>query len=279
LVEVDGNVDGLIGTDGDALAAAAARIADHRPLTVQADGVDETCPLRARPAGLAALAHRNRHSGHSGDTAADARGDIRQHPPQATARAAVADGEQPLLRADAEPHGVELIAADQMHQTGLPAPLHVGVGFLSAHRTTESRIDAKRGLAEEKTSQVPRVGLAVLALAADAEIHDPVMRGLVDEVLHHSRGEHDAGRGLGCLVDGNHPVARQLHDVVALKKPLFQQRADDRRLRQSRDGEAPRKGPLDQLNDPEGTSHVRSLAIVNHSRAGIAARATPDSLA
>ena len=77
-------------------------------------------------AGLAVAVYGYADARHSGDPGADLGDDVGQHAPDAAAGTAVADCQELVARTDAQPNGVEFVAAYHVHQAGLAAAVHRG---------------------------------------------------------------------------------------------------------------------------------------------------------
>lgn len=104
-----------------------------------------------------------------------------------------------------------------MHQPGLPASVGVSVRFLFGNQAPESRVDFVHRLAKEEASVLARVIAAMIALPADAEIHDPMMAGIIDKVLDNPRW-HDKFIGeIDVLIDKDRSVGWQVDQVVPSK--------------------------------------------------------------
>ena len=89
------------------------------------DGVHKTCTLRASSTTHTPITHSHCNARHSCDLGANPGGNVGQHPPKTTAGTAVADGKKSVLRTDAEPDRIQLVAANQMNQASLAAASYV----------------------------------------------------------------------------------------------------------------------------------------------------------
>ena len=114
-------LDRLIGTDIDALPAPAAAVTDLGLITVHLDGIHEANALSAISTAETIVVHRNTDSREPVYLGTDLRCDIREDFPQAAARAAIADRHQPIRRSCSQPHRIQFVSPDHVHEPSLPA--------------------------------------------------------------------------------------------------------------------------------------------------------------
>ncbi len=106
------------------------------------DGVHETSATFARSAPNAPrLVNFHRDARHPRYLLPDLRGEIGQHPPQATTRATIADREQLVSRRHVQPYRVELVPAHQVDETRFAASPNVVLCFTTRHFASQRGID------------------------------------------------------------------------------------------------------------------------------------------
>jgi len=108
-----------------------------------------------------------------------------EHFPKAVAGAAVANGHQVLLGGGRRPYAIDLVATDEVHQTGLLTPVQMDQCLFFTDHASQAGIYLQRGLSQEQAAQVPRVVMALCRGAADAIFHEEVIAGPFHEVAHH----------------------------------------------------------------------------------------------
>ena len=219
------------------------------------DGVNKAHALGTNSTAHASLGHSDPHTGHYRDFGADLGGNVGQHPPKTTARTTVANRQQLVAWADAEPYGIELASANQMNQARFPAASHVLQRFRFRYAASKPGIDAHGRLAEKETAQINGIILARHGIAADAKVHDPVIVGFLDEMLHHLRRQNHLVGPIERLVYGNHLILRQIDEIVPLEEQAISDSADDGYLRQPGQQKTMREQSLYEFGEPEGLTH------------------------
>ncbi len=89
-------------------------------------------------------------------------------------------------------------------------------------------VDAHRGLAEKEAAQFDGIILAVGCVTAQAVIDDPMVAGLLDEMLDHLRGQDHFLRPVNLFVDLDDSVHGQVENVIAIEEHAVDETADDR---------------------------------------------------
>jgi hypothetical protein len=117
------------------------------------------------------------------------------------------------------------------------------------------RIDAHCCLSEKKTTQRNRVILTLRGITADTGIHNPMIIGFIDKILHYLRWQYHLVWHADWLVYLNHPVVGQIDYIVAIKKPVVNSFADYRHLGQSSKKKAARKTYFNEFYEPQWPAH------------------------
>jgi hypothetical protein len=91
--------------------------------------------------------------------------------------------------------------------------------FSPGNTAAERRMDLSCGLAQKEAAQLDGILCALIAVAADTGVHDPVGAGLVDEMLHNLGGQYNLLRNFDRLVHGQYTVRRKIEQLVAAKEP------------------------------------------------------------
>ena len=99
--------------------------------------------------------------------------------------------------------------------------------FRFRHAASKLGIDPHGCLTKKETAQVNGVILARHRITADAEVHDPVIVGFLDEMLHHLRWHNHLARVIERLVHWNHFVLRQVDEIIPLEEQAISDFADD----------------------------------------------------
>lgn len=88
-------------------------------------------------------------------------------------------------------------------------------------------MDTPCRFSEKNTAEVLRVVLATYGFAADTEIHDTAVTGLLDEMLNHPGGKEHIWRLLDLVANWDHPVLGQAVQFIAFHVLLLNHFGDE----------------------------------------------------
>jgi hypothetical protein len=120
----DGELDGSLGTDLDATPTTPAGFIDNCPSIQHVNGICKT-DIEADATSSTQITHHDVDPWHARYLGTDPGRQVGQHPPQAAAGTAIADGEQFVPWADSQPDRIQLVAADHVDQACLAAGVDV----------------------------------------------------------------------------------------------------------------------------------------------------------
>jgi hypothetical protein len=109
-----------------------------------------------------------------------------------------------------------------MNQAGFAAAPGMRQGFLAGYQAAKRRVDLEHSFSQEDAAKVVRIVLAVISLAADAKVHDPVIAGLLDEVVDQGRGQDHTARLLDLLLDDD-PVFGEKDHIIPFENQFIDQ--------------------------------------------------------
>jgi hypothetical protein len=104
-----------------------------------------------------------------------------------------------------------------MHQTRLPAETGMLKRFFFGDQPAKAWVDFEHCLAQEEAAILAGVIGALAALPADAEIHEPMVSGFLNEVIHNPRWQ-DKLIGLIDLLMDNDERSDGINQVVPCKR-------------------------------------------------------------
>ncbi len=189
-------------------------------------------------------------SRHSCDFDADFRCKIRQHPPETAAGTAVADGQKFAARTDVQPDCIQFVPPDEVDQSCFTTESHVFFGLFSGHLASELWVNVHGCLSQKKTPQINGIILATDRITADAEVHDPVVVRLLDEVFYDLGGEYHAAWHSDCAVYGNDLIFGKVDDVITLEEQKIHDFTQEWYPGQSRQEESLREPLFDEVREP-----------------------------
>jgi hypothetical protein len=135
-------------------------------------------------------------------------------------------------------------------QTGLATAPYVLQRLLFRYPASKPGVDPQYRFPKKETAQTGRIVFTAICVAADANIHDPVIISSLDEVLHHFGRQHQLTSGVDGLVDRDHPVLGKVDQVVAVKEPPLSDISQDGQLGRPGSQKAARVCLLEKFHEP-----------------------------
>jgi hypothetical protein len=99
-------------------------------------------------------------------------------------------------------------------------------GFFLGHQAAHFGVDIQYRFSQKEAAQFLGIIRAPIPLSANTEIHDPVVAGLIDEVLHQLGGDDGAFRGIDGGIDLNSLVFWKYIHLITTEDKMINQVPD-----------------------------------------------------